>query len=252
MPRAKPEVEWSARRELPDKLYDAVDEERIVKAVEGNKSRQLSEADRQQLLRRAREVGWAFLLATHQHLGPKPGQIKASLGKLHREAIKLSQTIRALDDATIFALYRQRGEFRKAYLNAQLPTGSDDKPHVRALSIVSDLAVEAKAAIEEVGKGHPPADENPLDWIIDWEVDPIYGKPSPLGMFIFRLADIFYEITGKEPECKHVTAENTYVGDFFNFVGACLRPLESESRDALGKTTQVHLSEWRKARGLKA
>jgi hypothetical protein len=71
-------------------------------------------------------------------------------------------------------------------------------------------------------------------------------------MFIFRLADMFYEITGEEPECKHVTTENTYVGDFFNFVGACLRPLESESRDALGKTTQVHLSEWRKARDLKA
>jgi hypothetical protein len=63
-----------------------------------------------------------------------------------------------------------------------------------------------------VGKDRPPANENPLDWIIDWEIDPIYGSPSPLRMFIFRLADIFYEITGEEPECKHVTTENAYVG----------------------------------------
>jgi len=64
MPRATPEIGWSARNDSPEHPYDTVDEERIVKAVEGNKSRQLSEADRQQLLSLVRQVGRAFLLAT--------------------------------------------------------------------------------------------------------------------------------------------------------------------------------------------
>jgi len=208
MPRAKPEVEWSARPELPDNPYNDLDEERIVNAVEGNESRQLSEADRRQLLNLVRQIGQTFLLAKHQHDGPTPGEIKAALRKLRKDADKLSQTISTLDDATVFALLRQRGEFRKAYRGVPLSTGSDKKRHVQALSMVSALAAEAAAAIEEVGKDRPPADENPLDWIIDWEIDPIYGSPSPLRMFIFRLANMLYEITGEEPECKHVTAEN--------------------------------------------
>jgi hypothetical protein len=252
MPRATPKVDWSARTELPDDPYDAVDKERIVKAAEGNESRHLSKADCRQLLDVVRQIGRAFLLATHQHLGPTRGEIKASLGRLHRDATKLSQTISALDDATIFALYRQRGEFREAYRDVKLPTGSREKRHVQALSIVPALAAEAKAAIEEVGKERPPADENPLDWIIDWEIDPVYGRPSPIGMMIYRLADLFYEVTGKEPDCKHITAENTYAGDFHDFAGACLWPLEGEPRDAFGKTIQQHLPKWREANGLKA
>ena len=157
MPRATPEIGWSARNDLPENPYGTVDEERIVKAVEGNKSRQLSEADRQQILSLVRQIGQTFLLAKHQHRGPTPGKIKAALRKLRKDADKLSQIIRTLDDATVFALLRQRGEFRKAYRDVPLSTGSDEKRHVQALSIVSALAAEAAAAIEEVGKDRPPA-----------------------------------------------------------------------------------------------
>jgi hypothetical protein len=254
MPRAKPEVEWSARTELPDIPYDDLDEDLIVNAVEGNESRQLSEADRRQLLDLVRYIGRLFLLAKHQQLGPTHKQIQAALSKVHKGADRLFQTVSSLDEATINALYRQDGEFRKAYRDAE--GDSAQERCAIALSIISALAAEAKAAGEEVGKPHPPVVENPLHRVIDWEIDLLYGSRigsrSPLGMFIFRLADIFYEITGEEPQCKHDRDSNKYYGDFLLFVRACLEPLESESRKALGRTTADHLLKWRETRAPKS
>ena len=252
MPRPKPKVDWSARTELPENPYSDDDVEFIVKAVEGNGNGQLATTDRQLLLNLVRQAGQAFLLATYQHLGPTPGEIKTALRKLSKDAEKLSQTISALDDATVFALLRQRGEFRKAYQNLQWPTESTERPHVRALSIVSALSAEAKAAIEEVGKQHPPADENPLDWMIDWEFDPIYRSGPPVGKFIVQLATIYHEITVEEPRCEHDRVEDTYSGNFLLFVDACLKPLEGESREALGRTIQDYLPKWRETRDLKS
>ena len=252
MPRPKPKVDWSARTELPDNPYSDDDVELIVNSVEGYGKPRLSTADRRHLLSLVRQVGQAFLLATYQHLGPTPGEIQTALRKLRKEAEKLSQTISALDDATVFALLRQRGEFRKAYLNVQWPTESTERRHVRALSIIPTLAAEAKAAIEEVGKPHPPEAENPLDWMIDWEIDPIYPSGPPVGKFIVQLAEIYYEITGEEPRCEHDRDSDKYSGDFLIFVRHCLKPLESEKRKALGRTIQDYLPKWREARDLKS
>ena len=158
------------------------------------------------------------------------------------------RVVSTLDDATLFALLRQHGEFRKAYSEARAQNQSSVKAQVSAIRIVSALSAEAKAAIKEVGKPHSPPDENPLDWIIDWEMDPIYRDETPVTKFVVWLAFIFNEITGKEPLCKHDRIRDTYSGDFFSFVEACLTPLESESRKALGRTVQDALPKWRVAR----
>lgn len=249
MSRPKPRIDWSARTELPENPYGADDQNSIVKAIEGSKCSQLSEANRRLLLSWVWQVGRSYLLAKHQHLGPKPGEIKAALARLGKDAERLSQTINTLDDATIFALFRQHGEFRKAYLEVQ---GQSAKERcLQALSIISALVAEAEAAKKEVGKPNPPADENPLDWLIDWEFDPIYRSGPPVGRFIVQLAEIYHEITGEEPEFKHDRVEDTYSGAFFRFVDACLKPLEGQSRAALGRTIQDYLPIWREARRLK-
>lgn len=183
-------------------------------------------------------VARAFYLATHQHDGPTHGQIKAALEELYTSADKLLMLVNTLDDATLFVLLRQHGEFRKAYFEAQAPNKSSEKAQVKAIMIVSALSAEAKAAFEEVGKPHSPPDENLLDRIIDWEMDPIYRDETPVTKFVIWLAFIFNEITGEEPTCKHVRAGDNYSGAFFFFVKACLTPLESKRRKALGKTVQ--------------
>ncbi len=251
MPKPKPKVNWSARTKLPENPYSNDEVEHIVKVVEGNGKHQLSTDGRQRLSNLVRQAARAFVLATHQRQGPTPGEIRAALRKLHKAAENLSQIISELDDATVVALYRQKGEFQKAHERAQGRTQSTEKIHVRALSIVPALSAEAKAAVEEVGKPRPPPDENLLDWIIDWEMDPIYRQGPPVGRFIVQLADIYYETTGEEPWCKYNSVEHFYYGDFLDFVDVCLKPLESEPREALGKTIQDHIPKWLETRDLK-
>ncbi len=91
-----------------------------------------------------------------------------------------------------------------------------------------------------------------MDWIIDWEIDPIYRNETPVTMFIIRLAFIFNEVAGAEPLSKHDRDTETYSGDFPSFVEACLTPLESEPRKALGRTVQDALPKWRAARDARA
>ena len=248
MPKPTREVNWPARIDLPDNPYSDSDLERIVRAIEEGESRQLSLADRNRLQNEVKRAARAFVLAKHQHHGPTHGQIKAALEDLHRASDKLLRVISTLDDATLSALLRQHGEFRKAYSAAQGQNQSSVKAQVSAIRIVSALSAEAKAAIKEVGKPHSPPDENPLDWIIDWEMDPIYRDETPVTMFIIRLAFIYNEITRKELYGNHDRIGDTYSGDFLSFVKACLTPLESEPRKALGRTVQDALPKWRVAR----
>jgi hypothetical protein len=251
MPKPKPKVNWSARTKLPENPYSNDEVEHIVRVVEGNGKHQLSTDGRQRLSNLVRQAARAFVLATHQRQGPTHGQIKAALKELHTATDKLLRVVKGLDDATVLALLRQHGEFRRAVEEAQKQNKSSDKAQVAAIRIVSALSSEAKAAIKEVGKPHPPSDENLLDWIIDWEMDPIYRQGPPVGRFIVQLADIYYETTGEEPWVKHNSVEDFYYGDFLDFVDVCLKPLESEPRDALGKTIQDHIPKWRETRDLK-
>ncbi len=252
MPKPTPEDYWQARPDLPENPYSNNDLERIVQIIEAGEKDQLSPAERKRLLAHVRGAARAFILATHQDKGPTHGQIKAALEELHIAADKLLRVVKRLDDATVFALWRQHGEFRKAYKEARDQNNSSDKAQVGAIRIVSALSSEAKAAIKEVGKPHPPPDENLLDWIIDWEMDPIYRDETPVTKFIIWLAEIFYEITGSEPRCKHDRARDTYSGDFLLFVKACLTPLESKQRKALGRTVLDALPKWRDARDARA
>ena len=252
MPKPTREKNWRAREELPENPYSDSELERIVRAIEEGANRQLSLADRNRLQNEVKRAARAFRLATHQHKGPTPGQIKATLEELHRAADKLLGVVNSLDDATLFALLRQHGEFREAYSEAQTQNQSSVKARASAVRIVSALSAEAKAAIKEVGKPHPPPDENRLDWIIDWEMDPIYRDETPVTKFMISLADIFNTITGEEPLCKHDRIRDTYSGVFLSFVKACLTPLESEPRKALGRTVQDALPKWRDARDARA
>ncbi len=247
MPKPTRESLWRARIDLPDNPYSDSDLECIVQAIEEGANHQLSPGERKRLQKEVKMVARAFILATHQHQGPKPGQIKAALEDLHKAADELLKVVRALDDATVFALLRQNGKFRKAYL-AEVKSQSFERSEFRVLSIVSALSAEAKAAIKEVGKPHPPPNESLLDWIIDWDWDPIYRQETPVTMLIIRLAFIFHEVTREEPLCKHRRGKEPYHGNFLPFVRACLSPLESKSREALGKTIQDALPKWRAAR----
>ncbi len=252
MPKAKRKKNWRARKDLPENPYSDSELERIVRAIEESASRQLSLADRNRLQNEVKRAARAFIEAKHQHHGPTHGQIKAALEDLHRASDKLLRVISTLDDATLFALVRQHGEFRKAYFEAQAQNQSSVKAQVSAIRIVSALSAEAKAAIKEVGKPHSPPDESLLDWIIDWDRDPIYRDETPVTMFIIRLAFIYNEITRKELHGNHDRIRDTYSGDFLSFVEACLTPLESERRKALGRTVQDALSKWRDARNARA
>lgn len=251
MPKPTRKSLWRAREALQEDPYSGNNMERIVRAIEEGANRQLSLADRNRLQNEVKSVARAFKLATYQHKGPTPGQIRAALEDLYKAADELLRVVNALDDASILALLGQHGEFRKAYSKARAQ--NHEKAHVRALGIISDLSAEAKAAIKEVGKPHPSPDQNPLDRYIDWEWDPIYRDETPITKFVIWLAFIFNEITGAEPLCKHDRAKkNTYYGDFFLFVEACLAPLEVEPRKALGKTVQDALPKWRARRDARA
>ena len=107
MPKPKPKDKWLARTELPENPYSNDEVEHIVKVVEGNGKHQLSTDGRQRLSNLVRQAARAFILATHQHQGPTHGQIKAALEELHTAADKLLRVVKGLDDATVFALYRQ-------------------------------------------------------------------------------------------------------------------------------------------------
>ncbi len=252
MPKAKRKKNWRARKDLPENPYSDNDLERIVRATEGGANRQLSLADRNHLQNEVKRAARAFILAKHQRKGPTRGQIKVALKTLHKAADELLNVVRTLDDATVFALLRQHGEFRKAYL-AEAKSQSSERPEIRVLRIASALSAEAKAAIKEVGKPHSPPDESLLNWIIDWDRDPIYRDETPVTMFIIRLAFIFSEITGEEPLCKHIRAGHSkYSGNFLPFVDACLSPLEGKRRRALGKTVHAALPKWRVARDARA
>jgi hypothetical protein len=176
MPKPTPEDYWQARTDLPENPYSNNNLEHIVQIIEAGAKDQLSPAERKRLLAHVRGAARAFIRATHQRQGPTHGQIKAALKELHTAADKLLRVVKRLDDATVFALYRQYGEFHRAYSEAQKQNKSSDKAQVAAIRIVSALSSEAKAAIKEVGKPHPPADESLLDWIIDWEMDPVYRR----------------------------------------------------------------------------
>ncbi len=147
MPKPTRESLWQAREDLPENPYSKSDLERIVRAIEEGANRQLSLADRNRLQNEVKRVARAFILATHQHHGPTHGQIKAALEELHSAADELLNVVRTLDDATVFALLRQHGEFRKAYL-AEAKSQSSERPEIRVLSTVSALSAEAKAAIK--------------------------------------------------------------------------------------------------------
>jgi len=251
MPKPTRKKNWQAREELPENPYSDSELERIVRAIEKGANRQLSLANRNRLQNEVKRAARAFILAKHQRKGPTSGQIKAALEELHEAADELLGVVNTLDDATVFALLRQHGEFRKAYL-AEAKNQSSERPEIRVLGIVSALSAEAKAAIKEVGKPQPPPDENLLDWIIDWEMDPIYRDETPVTKFVVWMAFIFSEFTGKEPLGNHDRIRDTYSGDFLSFVEACLTPLESESRKALGRTVQDALPKWRAARDARA
>ncbi len=252
MPKPTREVDWQARPDLPENPYTEYDLGHIVEAIEEGAMCKLSPAEGKRLLRRVRWAARMFITATYQRQGPTHGQIKDALSELHTAADKLLGVVRALDDATLFALLRQRGEFAEAYWDAQAQNQSFEKTRVRALGIISALSKEAKAAVEEVGKPYPPPDENLLYWIIDWVVDPIYRDETPVTKFVFGLADIFNEITGENPVCTHIRAGDKYSGNFLPFVDACLSPLEGKRRRALGKTVHTALSKWRDARDARA
>ena len=252
MPKPTRKINWRARKDLPENPYSDSDLERIVRAIEEGANHQLSLADRNRLQNEVKRAARAFVLAKHQRKGPTSGQIKAALEELHEAADELLGIVSTLDDAAVFALLRQHGEFRKAYSEAQAQNQSSVKAQVSAVRIVSALSAEAKAAIKEVGKPHSPPDENPLDWTIDWEIDPIYRDETLVTKFVVWMAFIFSEFTGKEPLCKHDRDTETYSGDFLSFVEACLTPLESKPRKALGKTVQDALPKWRAARDARA
>ncbi len=107
MPKATRRSLWQARTDLPENPYTRSDLERIVRAIEEGANRQLSLADRNRLQNEVKRVARAFILATHQHQGPTPGQIKAALEELHEAADELLGIVSTLDDAAVFALLRR-------------------------------------------------------------------------------------------------------------------------------------------------
>jgi len=252
---------WRARTDLPKDPYKDSELECIVRAIEDGANCQLSAGQRKHLHKEVTMVARAFALAQHQFDGPTLGKIEAVLEKLHKAADKLLGIVDTLDDATLFALRRQHGEFDKAYLKAQAQNDSSEKTQTSAIKIVSDLSAETKAAIKaikavkaikEVSKRLPPPGENPLDWIIDWEMDPIYRHEKLITKFVVWMGFIFNEFTGKEPHCDHDRATDTYSGNFLSFIEAGLTPLEEKRREALGRTVQNALPKWREARDAKA
>ena len=252
MPKPTRESLWRARKYLPENPYSDSELKCIVQAVEEGANCQLSSSDRNRLQIEVKRAARAFILAQHQFDGPTHGQIKAALEELHIAADKLLGVVSSLDDATLFALLRQHGEFRKAYLAAPAQKNFSEIAKASAIKIVSDLSAEAKAVIKEVGKRHPPPNEKLLDWPADWETDPIYRDETPVTKFVVWMGFIYNEFTGKEPHCDHDRAKETYSGDFLSFVEACLTPLEDKRRKALGKTVLDALPKWREARDAKA
>ncbi len=257
MPKPTRESLWRARPDLPKNPYKDNDLKSIVRAIESGANCHLSAGERNHLYKEVTMVARAFIRAQHQFDGPTLGQIEAALEELHIAADKLLRIVNALDDATLFALRRQHWEFDKEFLKAQAQNDSSEKTQTSAKKIVSNLSAEAKAAIKavkEVSKRHPPPDENPLDWPIDWDWDPIYRETTPVTMLVIRLAFIFYEVTGEEPLCKRRGKQ--YHGNFLPFVRDCLSPLEKKlekkPRKALGKTIQEALPMWRGARDARA
>ena len=252
MPKPTRRSLWRARKDLPENPYSDSELKCIVRVIEEGANCQLSPGKRKRLHKEVPKVARAFILATYQHQGPKPGEIRAALKDLHKASDKLLRVVSALDDATVLALSRQKGEFHKAYSEARAQNQSSIEAQVSVVRIVSALSAEAKAAIEEVGDPNPPPNESLFDWIIDWDWDPIYRNETPVNMLIIRLAFIFYEVTREEPLCKHRRGKEPYHGNFLPFVRACLSPLECNSREALGKTIQNALHKWRAARDARA
>ncbi len=203
MPKSKREDDWRARIDLPESPYTENELGHIVEAIEEGATYKLSLTENERLLSHVRWAAGMFITATHQRRGPTHGQIKDALLELHTAADKLLGVVKTLDHATLFALLRQRGKFAEAYRDAQVQNQSSEKTRVSTLGIITALSKEAKAAYKEVGKPDPPPDDNPLYWIIDWVVDPIYPDETPATKLVICLADIFNKITGQEPLCNH-------------------------------------------------
>ncbi len=253
MPSPERRTGWRAQLGLHENPYSESDLELIAAVVQEVLECPLSPSERDRLLAHVQSAARAFSKARELRKGPTPGEIRAALGGLRDAADKLLKDAEGLDDATAVALLRQRGEFNKAFRGARGQSLSPGERCVRALSIVSALYAEANAAIRALDNPRPPSAEDIMDTPAGWVVDPVYRGKNAVKLFIGWLADIFYEIAKQEPECRREWAhQGKYVGNFPPFVEACLTPLETRERRALGRTIQEALREWRKWRDARA